>query len=67
MHDTLGQNEFMRFGGSPYKGLHGAICVFDLSNKESYDDLQKYMDMLERNVTDNMPKIIVGAKCDLTR
>lgn len=66
--DTAGQERYQSIASSHYKGTHGVICVFDLTNKESFekvkDNLAKCRSQIE---IPNECCILLGNKCDLLR
>ncbi len=45
-------------------GAHGALLVFDLSRYSTFLQLHFWIDVIQTN-TNNIPVILVGAKCDL--
>ncbi|MFX1465777.1 MAG: Rab family GTPase [Promethearchaeota archaeon] len=63
--DTGGQELFNCIRPQYYRGAHGVLCVFDTTNQESFDHLDKWLAELDFNCG-NVPKIIIGNKIDLT-
>ncbi len=68
--DTAGQETFNSIISSYYRNVAGAIVVFDLSNRESFEnvsfwlnEIQKYKDMH----IPHLPTIIIGNKLDKKR
>ena len=47
------------------KGTNGVILVFDLTNKESFDLLDTWMDELKNNNKMDISKVLIGNKADL--
>jgi small GTP-binding protein len=45
-------------------GAHGALVVFDLSRYSTFVQLRFWMEIIH-STTNNIPVILVGAKCDL--
>lgn len=45
-------------------GAHGALVVFDLSRYSTFVQLRLWMEIIH-GATNNIPVILVGAKCDL--
>lgn len=43
----------------------GAIIVFDLTNKESFNNINTWLDMIKENAPEETIKILVGNKSDL--
>ena len=64
--DTAGQERFKTITSSYYKGAHGIIVVYDTTDKESYKAIDNWMNEVEKHASDNVSKILVGNKVDLT-
>jgi len=62
--DTAGQENFRSLTRSYFRGSHGAILVFDLSNANSFSKVHKWLADL-RDETENLQIILVGNKNDL--
>jgi len=63
--DTAGQERFQTITTSYYRGAHGLIIVYDVTNKNSFDNIKKWLDDVERNASPNIVKLLVGNKADL--
>ncbi|MHA1967208.1 MAG: Rab family GTPase [Candidatus Hodarchaeales archaeon] len=64
--DTAGQEQFGRLRNTYYQGSLGCIAVYDVTRRESFEDLNQWIDNY-RNVTSKDASIvIVGNKIDLT-
>ncbi len=64
--DTAGQERFKTITSSYYKGAHGIIVVYDVTDKESYKNIDTWMNEVEKHASDNVSRILVGNKNDLT-
>lgn len=62
--DTGGQEKFSNIRPLYYRGALGALIVFDVSLRESYDHLDKWVNEVLKNCMD-IPIIIVGNKIDI--
>jgi small GTP-binding protein len=62
--DILGQKEFQRIQNMAYRGAKGAFLVCDLTRKETLDNLQEWSNAIKQ-VTNEIPIIIVANKCDV--
>lgn len=47
------------------RGGHGAIIVYDVTNAESFLNVQKWLKMKDELMSEEMPVFLVGSKCDL--
>ena len=63
--DTAGQERFKTIISSYYKGAHGIIVTYDITDRESFSAIQTWMAEVEKNCSDNISRILVGNKCDL--
>lgn len=46
--DTAGQDRFRSMAPLFFRGSHAAICVYDISSEKSFDDLQQWINDLQR-------------------
>jgi len=63
--DTAGQERFRTVTSSYYRGAHGIMLAFDLTSKESFEDLQEWLAEVERYTVGGLVKLLVGTKSDL--
>jgi len=63
--DTAGQEKFRSLTSSYYRGTQGIILVYDVSRRESFNDLQIWLNEVEMYSTNpNVVKLLVGNKID---
>ena len=63
--DTAGQERFKNITASYYRGAHGIFVVYDISDMESFKNINNWLIEIEKNANKNVYKILVGNKCDL--
>ena len=63
--DTAGQEKYNSLTVSHYRGTQGCLIVFDVTNRESFDNIISWHHRLKDYDTDNCVKFIVGSKIDL--
>ena len=63
--DTAGQERFKTITSSYYKGAHGIIVTYDITDRDSFNAVQSWMAEVEKHASDNISRILVGNKCDL--
>ena len=65
--DTAGQERFRTITNSYYRGAHAIVIVFDLTKRESYEHVQKWMSDINRYAKENVLKFLIGNKADLIK
>eukprot|EP01054_Gregarina_sp_Poly1_P006299 Gregarina_sp_Poly_1__6298@NODE_3348_length_1160_cov_151_387923_g65_i2_p1_GENE_NODE_3348_length_1160_cov_151_387923_g65_i2NODE_3348_length_1160_cov_151_387923_g65_i2_p1_ORF_typecomplete_len211_score28_40Ras/PF00071_22/4_2e66Roc/PF08477_13/9e26Arf/PF00025_21/2_5e19GTP_EFTU/PF00009_27/1_2e06FeoB_N/PF02421_18/9_5e07Gtr1_RagA/PF04670_12/2_5e06MMR_HSR1/PF01926_23/2e05RsgA_GTPase/PF03193_16/2_5RsgA_GTPase/PF03193_16/0_12SRPRB/PF09439_10/0_00024AAA_22/PF13401_6/0_00047Septin/PF00735_18/0_00042ATPase/PF0 len=65
--DTAGQESFRSITRSYYRGAAGALLVYDISRRETFNHLTKWLDEVRQNSNVNMTIVLIGNKCDLDR
>jgi len=63
--DTAGQEKFKAITKSYYKGAKGALVVYDITRKESFDNVDKWISDLKANGENDLVITLIGNKCDL--
>jgi len=63
--DTAGQERFKTITSSYYKGAHGIIMTYDITDKQSFRDIDNWLAEVEKHASENVNKLLVGNKCDL--
>ena len=63
--DTAGQERFKNIIASYYKGAHGILLLFDVTDKESFKNLSNWLIEIEKNSSKNVLKVLIGNKTDL--
>jgi len=63
--DTAGQESFRSITRSYYRGACGALLVYDVTRRETFDHLQSWLEDARQNANTNMTIMLIGNKCDL--
>ena len=62
--DTSGDERYDSVMPVYYRGSSCVFCVFDVSKRETFNSLDKWINRSRELIADNIPIIVVGAKCD---
>lgn len=63
--DTAGQERFKTITASYYKGAHGIILVYDITDRQSFKDIENWLAEVDKYGNENVVKMLVGNKSDL--
>ena len=63
--DTAGQERYRSITSAYYKGAKGALIVYDITRKNTFDNIDKWITDLKLNGDKNICIIILGNKYDL--
>jgi Ras-related protein Rab-18 len=62
--DTAGQERFRTLSNSYYRGAHGVLLVYDISNRDSFLSMERWFDEVESNAQEGIVMVLVGSKLD---
>ena len=63
--DTAGQEKFRTITSSYYRGAHGVIVVYDVTNRDSFNNVKNWMGEIARYASENVNRLLIGNKCDI--
>ena len=63
--DTAGQERFKTITSSYYKGAHGIILVYDITDRQTFKDIENWLSEVEKFANENVVRLLIGNKCDL--
>ena len=65
--DTAGQERFHAMMSTYYRKAVGALLVFDVGEKSSFDGIEKWLDQLLNVAEPGLHAVLVGNKADLSK
>jgi len=65
--DTAGQESFRSITRSYYRGATGALLVYDISRRDSFNHVSRWLKEARQYSNPDMVIMLVGNKCDLDR
>ena len=63
--DTAGQERFRTISSTYYRGAHGIIVVYDVTNRASFDNVVRWLTEIDKYARENVNKLLVGNKADI--
>lgn len=63
--DTAGQERFRAVTSAYYRGALGALIVYDISRRTTFDSVSRWLEELNTHCDTAVARILVGNKCDL--
>lgn len=63
--DTAGQESFRSITRSYYRGAAGALLVYDITRRDTFNHLTSWLDDARQHANSNMTIMLIGNKCDL--
>ncbi|CAH9126975.1 unnamed protein product [Cuscuta epithymum] len=64
--DTAGQESFRSITRSYYRGAAGALLVYDITRRETFNHLASWLEDAKQHANANMTIMLIGNKCDLS-
>jgi len=62
--DSAGQERFRTITRSYFRGSHGVLLTYDVTNRSSFLSIDHWLKEINSNADDNINKMIVGNKID---
>merc|ERR1712038_2057685 len=63
--DTAGQERYKNLTQNYYRGAHGVMLVYDVTDEQSFEDVKTWIRSIDQNCDTSVQKILLGNKCDL--
>ncbi|XP_005998275.1 ras-related protein Rab-10-like [Latimeria chalumnae] len=62
--DTAGQERFHTLTTNYFRGAHGLVLVYDITNLDSFRNIGGWIRDIDKNAGEDVEKILLGNKCD---
>ena len=63
--DTAGQDRFRAITKNYYKGSHGLILIYDITNTQSFENVKTWVNQIREEASSNVIIYIAGNKVDM--
>ncbi|XP_044480193.1 ras-related protein Rab11C-like [Mangifera indica] len=63
--DTAGQERYRAITSAYYRGAVGALLVYDITKRQTFDNVQRWLRELRDHADSNIVIMLAGNKCDL--
>lgn len=63
--DTAGQERYRAITSAYYRGAVGALLVYDITKKQTFDNTERWLTELREHADDDIVILLVGNKSDL--
>ncbi|XWS59210.1 hypothetical protein CRYUN_Cryun08bG0101900 [Craigia yunnanensis] len=63
--DTAGQERYRAVTSAYYRGAVGAMLVYDMTKRQSFDNMARWLEELRGHADKNIVIMLIGNKCDL--
>lgn len=65
--DTAGQERFRSITKNYYKGAHGFLLIYDVTNRETLEGIQNWLKSIKENSRPNVKIMLIGNKIDISK
>ena len=62
--DTAGQERFRTITAAYYRGAHGVLLVYDVTDETSFENVRNWMRNIEAHASEGAKVCLIGNKCD---
>jgi Ras-related protein Rab-8A len=62
--DTAGQERFQNITKNYYRGAHGVLLVYDVTDEKSFANVRSWMAQIREHAAASVNVMLIGNKCD---
>ena len=63
--DTAGQERFRTIAKSYYKGAHGIILIYDVTNRKTFDNIRKWLNQIKDEASNKISIILIDCEDEI--
>ena len=63
--DTAGQERFRTITSSYYRGAHGIMIVYDVTDMDSFNNIKVWLQEIDKYANEQVIKVLIGNKSDM--
>ena len=63
--DTVGEERYRTIAKSYYKGAHGIVLIYDITNKTSFKNIKKWISQIKEELSNKISIVLVANKIDM--
>lgn len=63
--DTAGQERYQSIIRAYYRGSHGVLLIYDITNQNSFDNIKKWYNEINKYAPNDIKIMLIGNKSDL--
>ena len=63
--DTSGSERYRSMTNAYYRGAHGCLIVYDITDYKSFQAIDDWMDNVKAHADESIVPLLIGNKCDL--
>ena len=64
--DTAGQERFRTITSSYYRGAHGIMIVYDVTDMDSFNNIKVWLQEIDKYANEQVIKVLIGNKSDMS-
>jgi small GTP-binding protein len=64
--DTAGQERFKNITQTYYKGAAGIILAYSITDRNSFENVERWINQIDTNAPSDVSKILIATKSDLS-
>eukprot|EP00792_Barthelona_sp_PAP020_P004109 TRINITY_DN1891_c0_g2_i1.p1 TRINITY_DN1891_c0_g2~~TRINITY_DN1891_c0_g2_i1.p1 ORF type:complete len:207 (-),score=62.01 TRINITY_DN1891_c0_g2_i1:73-663(-) len=65
--DTAGQKKYQTITTAFYHGAHGIVVAYDVTRASTFENVQNWLDAVEKHASENVELLLIGNKTDLDK